>query len=94
LRRKNVSPNTVKNYLHGLKHFVLWLDIPLETVTHRKVNAYIDDLMGQRLKPKTINCYLNSVCQFYRYLSDEDRQPREETEHHEAAAGTSQASER
>ena len=64
LKRKNVSPNTVKNYLHGLKHFVLWLDVPLEMVTHGKVNAYIDYLMGQRLKPKTINCYLNGVCQF------------------------------
>jgi len=72
LKRKNVSPNTVKNYLHGLKHFVLWLDVPVEMVTHRKVNAYIDYLMGQRLTPKTINCYLNSVCQFYSYLSDEE----------------------
>ncbi len=72
MKRKNVSPNTVKNYLHGLKHFVLWLDVPLEMVTHRKVNAYIDYLMDQRLKPKTINCYLNSVCQFYHYLSDEE----------------------
>lgn len=58
--------------MHGLKHFVLWLDVPVETVTHRKVNAYIDYLMGQRLTPKTINCYLNSICQFYRYLSDEE----------------------
>lgn len=72
MKRKNVSPNTVKNYLHGLKHFVLWLDVPVEMVTHRKVNAYIDYLMGQRLTPKTINCYLNSVCQFYSYLSDEE----------------------
>lgn len=72
LKRKNVSPNTVKNYLHGLKHFVLWLDVPVETVTHRKISAYIDYLISQRLKPKTINCYLNGVCQFYHYLSDEE----------------------
>jgi len=72
LKRKNVSPNTVKNYLHGLKHFVLWLDVPIETVTYRKIAAYMDDLISQRLKPKTINCYLNSVCQFYHYLSDEE----------------------
>lgn len=72
LKRRNVSPNTVKSYLHGLKHFILWLDVPLEMVTHRKVHAYIDYLMGQRLKPKTINCYLNGVCQFYHYLSDEE----------------------
>jgi len=37
LKRKNVSPNTVKNYLHGLKHFVLWLDVPIETVTYKKI---------------------------------------------------------
>lgn len=72
MKRKNVSPNTVKNYLHGLKHFVLWLDVPVETVTHRKISAYIDYLISQRLKPKTINCYLNGVCQFYHYLSDEE----------------------
>jgi site-specific recombinase XerD len=58
--------------LHGLKHFVLWLDVPIETVTYRKIAAYMDDLISQRLKPKTINCYLNSVCQFYHYLSDEE----------------------
>ena len=72
LKRKNVSPNTVKNYLHGLKHFVLWLDVPIEAVTYRKIGAYIDYLLSKRSKPKTINCYLNSICQFYHYLSDEE----------------------
>jgi site-specific recombinase XerD len=72
LKRKNDSPNTVKNYLHGLKHFVLWLDMPVETVTHRKIAAYVDYMISQRLKPKTVNCYLNSVCQFYHYLADEE----------------------
>jgi site-specific recombinase XerD len=72
LKRRNFSPNTVKNYLNGLKHFVLWLDAPIETVTYRKIGAYMDDLLGKRLKPKTINCYLNSVCQFYHYLCEEE----------------------
>jgi len=36
------------------------------------MGAYIDYLLGQRLKPKTINCYLNGVCQFYHYLADEE----------------------
>ena len=72
MKRRNVSPNTVKNYLHGLIHFVLWLDIPIETVTYRKIVEYIDYLIGERLKPKTINCYLNSICQFYHYLSEEE----------------------
>jgi len=72
LKRRNVSPNTVKNYLSGLKHFVLWLDVPIEDVTYRKITEYVDELLAKRLRPKTINCYLNTVCQFYHYLSDEE----------------------
>jgi site-specific recombinase XerD len=72
LKRRNVSPNTVKHYLNSLKLFVLWLDEPIEKVTHRKIDEYMDDLLGKRLKPKTVNCYLNSICQFYHYLCEEE----------------------
>jgi site-specific recombinase XerD len=58
--------------MNGLKHFVLWLDAPIETVTYRKITEYIDCLLSQRLRPKTINCYLNTVCQFYHYLGEEE----------------------
>jgi len=58
--------------MNGLKHFVLWLDAPIEDVTYRKITEYIDCLLGQRLRPKTINCYLNTVCQFYHYLIEEE----------------------
>jgi site-specific recombinase XerD len=75
LKRMNISPNTVKNYLNGLKLFVIWLDVPIEETTYRKIIAYMDYLLGKRLKPKTVNCYLNSVCQFYHYLSDEEEVP-------------------
>ncbi|MBN2569544.1 MAG: tyrosine-type recombinase/integrase [Deltaproteobacteria bacterium] len=72
LKRRNVSPNTVKTYMNGLKHFVLWLDVPIEEVTYRKITEYIDWMLSQRLRPKTINCYLNTVCQLYHYLSEEE----------------------
>ena len=75
LKRRNVSPNTVKNYLSSLKHFVVWIDVRLEEVTRRKITAYVDHLLGKRLGPKTINCYLNSICQFYHYLSEEEGIP-------------------
>jgi len=75
LEEKDVSPNTVKNYMNGLKHFVLWLDVPIEEATYRKISAYIDYLLSQRLRPKTINCYLNTVCQFYHYLNEEEGIP-------------------
>ena len=51
----NISPNTVKNYLNGLKLFVIWLDVPIEETTYRKIVAYMDYLLGKRLKPKTVN---------------------------------------
>jgi len=54
--------------LNALKHFVLWLDIPLEAVTHKKVLAYIDQLLDRRLSPKSINCHLISIRVFYEYL--------------------------
>ena len=75
LKRRNVSPNTVKNYLSSLKHFVVWIDVRLEEVTRPKITAYVDHLLGKRLRPKTINCYLNSICQFYHYLSEEEGIP-------------------
>lgn len=71
----NISPNTVKNYFNGLKLFVIWLDVPIEETTYRKIVAYMDYLLGKRLKPKTVNCYLNSVCQFYHYLAEEEEVP-------------------
>jgi site-specific recombinase XerD len=71
----NVSPNTVKNYLNGLKLFVIWLDVPIEETTYRKIIEYMDYLLGKRLKPKTVNCYLSSVCQFYHYLAEEEDVP-------------------
>jgi len=46
--------------------------MPIEKTTYRKIAEYVDHLMAKRLKPKTINCYLNSVCQFYHYLSEEE----------------------
>jgi len=61
--------------MNGLKNFVLWLDAPIETITYRKITEYIDCLLSQRLRPKTINCYLNTVCQFYHYLGEEEEIP-------------------
>lgn len=62
----------MKNYLNTLKHFVIWLDVPIEELTHKKVLAYIDLLLDQNLKPKTINCHLDSIRGFYKYLSAEE----------------------
>jgi site-specific recombinase XerD len=75
LKRKNYSAYTIKNYLHSLKHFVLWLDVPIEEVNPKKINQYIDSLRRRRLKPKTINCHLERIRQFYWYLCYEGQLP-------------------
>jgi site-specific recombinase XerD len=56
-----------------LRQFVIWLDVPIEAVTHKKLLGFIDHLLAKRLKPKTINCYLDSIRGFYDYLIDEEQ---------------------
>jgi site-specific recombinase XerD len=73
LKRRNCSPHTVRNYINTLKHFVVWLAQPIETVDSRTVAEFIDRLIGKRLHPKTINCYLDSVRSFYSYLINEEQ---------------------
>jgi len=56
-----------------LKQFVIWLDVPIEAVSHKKLLGFIDHLLDERLKPKTINCYLDSIRGFYDYLTHEEQ---------------------
>ena len=72
LKRRNYSKYTLRNYMNTLKYFVLWVDVPIEAVTHKKLLAFIDHLLDKRLKPKTINCYLDSIRGFYDYLIYEE----------------------
>ena len=73
LKRRNYSKCTVRNYMSTLKQFVIWLDEPIETLAHKKLANFIDHLLAKRLKPKTINCYLDSIRGFYDYLIDEQQ---------------------
>jgi site-specific recombinase XerD len=73
LKRRNCSQHTVRNYMNTLRHFVLWLAQPIEAVEPGTVAEFIDRLIGKRLHPKTINCYLDSVRSFYNYLINEEQ---------------------
>lgn len=73
LKRKNCSNHTIRNYMSTLKKFVLWVEVPIEQVTHKTVLSFMDHLLDKRLKPKTINCYLNSLRGFYEYLIEEEQ---------------------
>ena len=59
--------------MNTLKHFILWLDVRLETVDNKKLLAYIDHLLDRGLQPKTINCHLDSIRGFYHYLIEEEQ---------------------
>ena len=75
LKRRNYSSHTVNNYLYSLRQFVLWTKVPIEQVTSRQINNYIDQLRQRGLEPRTINCHLNRIKQFYDYLRDQEQLP-------------------
>jgi site-specific recombinase XerD len=58
--------------MNNLKHFAVWLLVPIETVCNEHILSFIDFLRDKRLKPKTVNCYLQSIRGFYDYLYDEE----------------------
>jgi len=72
VKRRNSSPHTVTNYIASLRQFLLWLEVPIEQVTSKTISQYIDVLMSKRLKPKTINCRLQRIREFYHYLIQEE----------------------
>jgi site-specific recombinase XerD len=55
-----------------LKHFLVWLPVPVETITPVYVKRYLDMLLEQRMAPKTINERLVVIRSFYHYLRDEE----------------------
>jgi site-specific recombinase XerD len=73
IKRKNYSAYTVKNYMSTLRQFILWIEIPVESVSNKKLLRYIDHLQRRRLAPKTINSHLDSIRGFYNYLIDEEQ---------------------
>ena len=60
------------NYLASLRQFILWVDGPLEEVNSRTISHYIDFLIRRGLKPKTINCHLQRIREFYHYLTQQE----------------------
>lgn len=68
LKRRNYSKYTIRNYMSTLKQYIIWLKVPIEAACHNDLVGLIDYLLAKRLKPKTINCYLDSIRGFYDYL--------------------------
>ena len=73
IKRRNYSSHTIRNYMHTLRQFIVWVDAPIEQVTNAIILRYIDHLLDRRLTPKTINCHLDSIRGFYNYLIHEEQ---------------------
>jgi len=73
LKRRNCSVHTVKNYINILGRFMGWLQMPIEAVTTRETDAYMDHLLRGRKKPKTINCHFGCLHAFYDYLIEDEK---------------------
>jgi site-specific recombinase XerD len=73
LKRRNCSAHTIKNYINMLGHFSCWLKVPIEQVTTRETDLYMDQLLRDRKKPKTINCHFGCIHAFYDYLIEDER---------------------
>jgi site-specific recombinase XerD len=73
LKRRNCSAHTVKNYMHILAHFSDWLQVPIEEATLKETDAYMEHLLRNRKKPKTINCHFSCIHAFYEYLIEDER---------------------
>jgi len=72
LKRKNFSAHTIKNYMHRINMFALWLRVPLDLATRREIGGYVDHLLQKRLSPRTITCHLQTIRLFFDYLADEE----------------------
>jgi site-specific recombinase XerD len=73
LKRRNCSAHTVRNYLNILGRFHAWLQVPLEQATSKETDAYMDHLLRERKKPKTINCHFSCIHAFYDYLIEDEK---------------------
>ena len=73
LKRINYSKITIRNYFYNIKRFFDWLKVPIDKVTSEVIFEYIGFLHNRRLKPKTINSYLDGVRKFYNFLKYEER---------------------
>jgi site-specific recombinase XerD len=72
LKRRNYSGHTARNYMNILGQFSAWLPIPIEQVTSKEADAYMDYLLRRRRKPKTINCHFGCIHAFYDYLIEDE----------------------
>jgi site-specific recombinase XerD len=71
LRRRNFSVETRLGYGYCLRRFESDCGTRLEDVSRADAAAFVDALLDEGLKAKTINSYLNAIRGFYTYMAEE-----------------------
>ena len=77
--RRGCRPNTIRSNFESIILFITHLKslgrTYLEEVTRDDLGSFIEHQQGCGLKPKMINCYLDSIRGFYEYLIEEEQVP-------------------
>jgi site-specific recombinase XerD len=61
--------------MSSIRLFILWLNIPVQTVTCEQICSYIDHLIAKRKHPQSINNHLYRIRGFYEFLHYEKGLP-------------------
>ncbi|MFC1474790.1 tyrosine-type recombinase/integrase [bacterium] len=78
LRRRNYSPDTIRNYRCCLERFQRQCAAPLEEAGRADVARFTDALLDEGLKAKSINGYLHALRGMYEYMREERGREGEE----------------
>jgi site-specific recombinase XerD len=71
LQRRHYSPHTLESYTLDLQVFFAGSDEPLERISFREVDRFIDAQHQQGLSPATINRRLYALKHFFDFLNDQ-----------------------
>lgn len=72
VRRRNPQARTWKDYQYDLTQFVTLMgDLPVEKITFREVDHFVNVQVAQGRKPTTINRRLAALTSLFTFLSDE-----------------------
>lgn len=72
VRRRNPQARTWKDYQYDLNQVVTFLgDVPIEHITFREVDRFVNAQVAEGRKPTTINRRLATLISLFTFLSDE-----------------------